>query len=397
MATTTASTGRLVSERINRIEFSSTMAIAQEAAKLRATGVELVDFGAGEPFFPTPQHIKDAGIRAINENKTKYTAVAGIPPLRKAIVERHAADFGSAYTSDEAVFSTGGKHALFNALQVLVEHGDEVILPVPYWVSFKDIVNYAGGKCVYLETRESENFRLTPQMVERVMTPRTRAIILNTPNNPSGAVVPEKDVREIVRLCHERGVYVITDECYVYLNYAEAPFSVGSLKECKEHIVVIGSLSKTYSMTGWRAGYALAPLPLAAAMTKLQSQATSSPNAVSQYASLAALTGPQECIAGFREEYKRLREIAVKGVRAIPGVRCTDPQGAFYVYFNVSKFAKTSAETVELARRLLHEGHVVAIPGEGFGNPDFIRISYAVAEKDLRSGLERMKNFFSAL
>src|ERR1700744_6368893 len=265
----------IFAERIGRIEVSATMAVTGEAAKLRSQGVQLADFGAGEPHFATPRHIKDAAIAAIESNFTRYTVVAGIPELRKAIVQRHACDFGSDYTPDETVFTTGGKLALFNAIQVLVDHGDEVILPVPYWVSFKDIIQYAGGKVIFLETSEAENFRITADAIEKAITPRTKAIILNSPSNPAGAVVSAEDLERIVQLAHERGIYLLLDECYVYLNYAGRCVSGGSFTWAKEHLVVLGSLSKTYAMTGWRAGYALAPKPIVANLNKLQSQQTS--------------------------------------------------------------------------------------------------------------------------
>ncbi len=269
------------------------MAVSAEAAKLRAQGINLVDFGAGEPHLPTPRHIKDAAIAAIEGNFTRYTMVSGIPELRKAIVERHAADFGSSYTPEEAVFTTGGKLALFHAIQVLVDHGDEVVLPVPYWVSFKDIIQYAGGKPVYLETSEAENFRITAAAIERCITPKTKAIILNSPSNPAGAVMSPADLEQVIRLAHARGIYVLLDECYAYLQYTGAAISGGSFTDCKEHIVVLGSLSKTYAMTGWRAGFALAPKPIIQAMSKLQSQDTSSAAAFVQKAAIAALTGSQ--------------------------------------------------------------------------------------------------------
>src|ERR1700674_5249150 len=250
---------KIFADRIGRIEVSATMAVTAEAARLRAHGAQLVDFGAGEPHFPTPRHIKDSAIAAIETNFTRYTVVAGIPELRKAIVQRHACDFGSDYTADETVFTTGGKLALFNTIQVLVDHGDEVILPVPYWVSFKDIIQYAGGKVVFLETSERENFRITADAIEAAITPRTKAIILNSPSNPAGSIVTAEDLERIVRLAHERGIYLLLDECYVYLNYAGKPVSAGSFTWAKEHMVVLGSLSKTYAMTGWRAGYAMAP------------------------------------------------------------------------------------------------------------------------------------------
>src|SRR5438132_12963105 len=248
---------KLFSDRIERIQISATMAVVMEAAKLREQGADLVDFGAGEPHFTTPEHIKDAAIAAIRANFSKYTPVAGTSELRQAIVERHAADFASAYKPAECIASTGGKLAMFNAIQVLVDHGDEVIIPVPYWVSFKDIVEYAGGSCVYVEADEDQNFRLTADMIERAITSRTRAIILNTPCNPSGAVMDPDDMREVVLMAHRRGIYVISDECYVYLNFSGNLQSAGAITEAREHLVIIGSLSKSYAMTGWRSGYAL--------------------------------------------------------------------------------------------------------------------------------------------
>src|SRR5947199_129289 len=256
MATTTAVSSPF-SARVNRIELSATIAMTAEAAKLRAKGIDLSDLGMGEPHFNTPRHIKDAGIAAIEHNFTKYTAVGGIPELRKAIVKRHATDFGSDYKPEEAVAATGGKQALFNAIQVLVDHGDEVIIPVPYWVSFKDIVEYAGGKCVYVRADEEQDFRLTSEMIDRAITSRTRAIILNSPCNPSGAVMSPDDMREVLLMAHRRGIYVIADECYVYLNFTGEIQSAGSVSEAREHVVIIGSLSKIYTMSGCGLGFSL--------------------------------------------------------------------------------------------------------------------------------------------
>jgi len=390
---------KIFSDRINRIEVSATMAVTAEAAKLRASGAKLVDFGAGEPHFATPRHIKDAGIAAIEENFTKYTVVSGIPDVRRAAVERHASDFGSDYSPEEAVFTTGGKLALFNAIQVLVDHGDEVILPVPYWVSFKDIIQYAGGKTVFVETREDENFNVTAKMIESAMTPRTKAIILNTPSNPSGAVISPKDLEQIIRLAHARGVYVLLDECYVYLHYTGVPISGASFTDCKEHIVVLGSLSKTYAMTGWRAGYALGPKPVIAAMAKLQSQSTSSAASMVQKAAIAALQGDQNCVTDMRSDYLVLRDRILAGLAQIPGISCTVPQGAFYVYPNVSSYLGKAGidSTTQLSTKLLHEAHVVTVPGEAFGTSEHIRLSYAVKHEDVDEGIRRMRVFFANL
>ncbi len=388
-----------LTDRINRIEISATLAVVNEAEKMRAAGADLVDLGAGEPHFATPGHIKEAAIAAIQSNFTKYTAVGGTAELRDAMAARHHQDFGSDYRREETIACTGGKHALFNALQVLVEHGDEVIVPVPYWVSFKDIVRYAGGQCVLVETDEGAGFALSAEMVERAITPRTKAIILNSPNNPSGAVISADDMKEIVRLAHRRGIYVISDECYAYLDFGGKRFSAGSLIEAREHIVIIGSLSKTYAMTGWRMGYALAPAPIVTAMSKLQSQSTSNPTSIVQKAAVAALTGPQQCVEEMRREYLRLGEIVVSGLRGIKGIGCNAPQGAFYAYPNVAAFFGRSGikSASDVSARLLREAHVVTVPGEGFGTREHIRLSYATSETELRGGLERMRKFFAAL
>ena len=400
---TVSAPAKVFADRIGRIEVSATMAVAAEAAKLRAGGANLVDFGAGEPHFPTPRHIKDAAIAAIDANFTRYTVVPGIPDVRKAIVERHATDFGSDYGLDEAIFTTGGKLALFNTLQILVDHGDEVILPVPYWVSFKDIIQYAGGKVVFLETSEAENFRITADAIEKAITPKTKAIILNSPSNPAGSVVSAEDLERIVHLAHDRGIFLLLDECYVYLNYAGKPVSGGSFTWAKEHIVVLGSLSKTYAMTGWRAGFALASKQVVANLSKLQSQSTSNAASMVQKAAVAALSGPQECVCEFRAEFIDLRDYMLARLATIPGVTCTKPEGAFYVYPNISAFLERKGgkggikTATELATRLLHEAHVVTVPGEAFGTAEHIRISYPVTKQNIDEGVRRMAEFLGKL
>jgi aspartate aminotransferase len=388
-----------LTERINRIEPSSTMAVVAEADKLRQQGIDVVDFGAGEPHFATPQHIKDAAISAIQANFTKYTAVGGTPELRDAVAYRHAVDFDSDYRRHEAIVSVGGKHALFNAIQVLVDHGDEVILPVPYWVSFKDIVLYAGGNCILLDTDEGRGFRVAAEMIGRLVTPRTKLIILNSPSNPSGAVMSPEEMGEVVKLAAQRGIWVISDECYVYLSYTGKPFSVGTLREYRDRVVIVGSLSKTYAMTGWRLGFALAPAPVVSAMQKLQSQSTSNPTSIVQKAAVAALKGPQQCVEDMRREYIELRNHVVPGLRSIPGVKCTMPEGAFYAYPNVSAFFGQGGvkSASDLAGKLLREAHVATVPGEGFGTRDHIRVSYATSVAELDRGLERMRKFLASL
>ncbi len=390
---------KVLTDRINRIEVSATMAITAEALKMKAAGIDLANFGAGEPHFNTPQHIKDAAIEAIEKNFSRYTAVPGIPEVRKAIVERHAADFGSGYAIDECVFTSGGKLALFNAIQVLVDHGDEVVLPVPYWVSFKDIIEYAGGKVVYVQSDEREDFRITAKMIEAAITPKTKAIILNTPSNPSGAVVSAADLEAIVRLAHARGIYLLLDECYAYLTYAGDPVSGGTFIDCKEHVVILGSLSKTYAMTGWRAGFALGPKQVISAMSKLQSQSTSNATSFVQKAAVAALTGSQQCVSDMRADFLKLRDRVLAGLKTIPGISCSVPQGAFYVYPNVSAFfGKGGLKTAsDVAAKLLSDARVVVVPGEAFGTAEHIRISYAVTADVVDEGVKRMREYFGQL
>src|SRR5258708_3169940 len=332
--TEAAATLRLT-ERINRIEPSATMAVVAEADKLRQGGVAVVDLSVGETHVSTPPHIKDAAIAAINANFTRYTAVGGTTELKDAITYRHAQDFGSAYKREETMASTGGKHVLFNAIQVLVDHGDEVILPVPYWVSFKDIVRYAGGNCVLLESDEAAGFRVTAKMIERLVTPQTKMIILNSPSNPTGAVMSPEDLTEVARFAAERGIWVISDETYVYLNYSGREFSLGSLQEQRDRIIVVGSLSKTYAMTGWRMGFVLSPAAVTGARLQLQSKSQSNPTSIVQKAAGAALKGPQSCVAEMRADYIHVRDHMLAALRTKPGGKGTPPAGAFCGYPNI--------------------------------------------------------------
>jgi len=283
--------------------------------------------------------------------------------------------------------------------EVLIEHGDEVIVPVPYWVSYKDIIEFVGGKPVFVESSESENFRVTPQMIESAITDKTKAIILNFPSNPSGAVMAKEDLYGIVKLAHERGIYVLLDECYVYLSFNGEMVSGASVLEAKEHVIVLGSLSKTYAMTGWRAGFALGPKQIIGAMSKLQSQSTSNTASMVQQASIAALTASQDCVTEMRADYIKLRDRILEGFKTIPGLTCTVPQGAFYVYPNVSAFlGKGGIKTAsDLASKLLTEAHVVTVPGEPFGTTEHIRLSYAVSADVIDKGIERIREFLGKL
>ncbi len=387
-----------LTDRVNRISISPTAAVLAEAERYRARGVDLADFGPGEPDFPTPEHIVRAAIRALEQGRTKYTPTGGIGPLREAICKWHATQFGSSYTVPECVVTVGGKHAIFNALCALIGNGDEVLIPAPYWVSYPDMVKYAGGTPVAIMTDPSDGFRLRASEVARSITPKTKLLIVNSPSNPSGAVVPPDEFARIYEVCREKNIWLMTDECYSHFVYGtEKPFSLASLPGTKPNIIVAGSMSKTFAMTGWRIGYALAPEPLISAMIKVQSQSTSNPTSIAQYAALEAMTGPMDMVAVMLAEYDRRRNHIVAGLRAIPGVTCTEPGGAFYAYPGVAAHLRNGvADTTTLSKLLLERQNVVVVPGDAFGTPGYLRISYATSMERIDEGLRRLKNFFSA-
>jgi aspartate aminotransferase len=387
-----------LADRVNRISVSQTMVVLQEAERLKAQGIDVADFGPGEPDFPTPEHIKRAAIKALDENRTKYTSVSGIAPLRQAICDWHAAQLGSSYQPAECVVNTGGKHAIFNTVCALVNSGDEVIIGAPYWVSYPDIIKYAGGKPVVVPTRAEDQFILRAAEVEKAITPRTRMVMVNSPNNPTGAVIPPDEFAKILEVCKRRHVWLLSDECYSHFTYGEAkPFSIASAAGSKEHTIIAGSFSKTFAMTGWRMGYVLAPKPLVDAVAKLQSQSTSNPNSITQYAALAAMRGSMDTVVTMLAEYARRRESILAGLRAIPGITCATPYGAFYAFPNVSAhFNKQMPDDVAVAKQLLEREHVAVVPGEPFGAPGHIRISYATSMERIQEGLSRMRRFFGS-
>ena len=381
---------------VNRISVSPTMVVLQAAEQLKSKGVDVVDFGPGEPDFPTPEHIKRAAIKALEENRTKYTPTPGIAPLRQAICDWHAKQLGSSYQPAECIVSVGGKHAIFNSVCSLVNPGDEVVIPAPYWVSYPDIVKYAGGNPVIIETRAEDDFILRAADLEKVLTSRTRMVIADSPSNPTGAVIPPEEFAKILAVCQRKGVWLLADECYSHFTYGDAkPFSIASLPNSKAGLIVIGSFSKTFAMTGWRVGYALAPQRLIGAMTKLQSQSTSNPTSIAQYAALEAMRGPMDSVPAMLAEYARRRERIVTGLRAIPGITCTAPQGAFYVFPNVSAHlnAEMPSDTA-VAKQLLDREQVAVVPGEAFGAPGHLRISYATSMERIEEGLRRIGRFF---
>jgi aspartate aminotransferase len=385
-----------LSDRVNRINESPTMVVLQAAAALKAKGVDVADFGAGEPDFPTPEHIKRAAIQALDQNLTKYTPVPGVPALRQAICEWHAKELGSSYQPAECVVNVGGKHSIFNAVCALVNPGDEVVIAAPYWVSYPDIVKYAGGTPVILETKADDNFVMRAAALERLITSRTRMVIADSPSNPSGAVIPPAEYAKILAVCQRAGIWLLADECYSHFTYGEAkPFSIASVPNSKSNVIVVGSFSKTFAMTGWRLGYVLAPALLVAAVTKLQSQSTSNPCSITQYAGLAAMRGPMDGVGVMLAEYARRRERIVAGLRAIPGVTCTAPQGAFYVFPNISAhYHAEMPDDMAVSRLLLEREHVAVVPGVAFGAPGHLRISYATSMDRIDEGLKRMARFF---
>ncbi len=383
-----------LAERVSRISESSTMKVAAEADRLRREGVDVVDFGAGEPDFPTPDNIKKAAIAALDANFTKYTPTGGTVELKQAICARHREDYGTDYAPSECIASVGGKHAIFNLMQILIGEGDEVIIPVPYWVTYKDVVNYAGGKCVFVETDEDQGFTFTAESIAPHITSKTKLLIINSPSNPSGAVLSREEFERIYQLAAKLGVQLMTDECYCRFLYDSEPFSIASMPGAKEHVVVAGSLSKTYAMTGWRIGFALAPKPLIDAMMKLQSHTTSNPTSIAQKGAIEALRGPQDSIGVMLAEYRKRRDFVVKRLRAIPGVKIAEPRGAFYAYPNVSVgFRNGISSAMQFSERLLAEAHVAVVPGEAFGTQEHVRISYATSMTELERGLDRLDKF----
>ena len=385
-----------LAERVSLISVSSTVKVSAEAGRMKREGIDVVDFGAGEPDFPTPDNIKNAAVKALADNFTKYTPVDGIIDLKKAIVERHASDFGTSYAPNECVTTVGGKHIIFNLMQVLVNPGDEVIVPVPYWVTYKDVVNFAYGKCVFVNTDEANGFNVTAEMIDRHITPKTKAVLINSPSNPSGAVLSRAEFERIFDVTSRHGVWLITDECYCHFLYGdEKPFSIAAVKGAKETVIVAGSLSKTYAMTGWRIGFGLGPKTVIDAVIKLQSHMTSNPTSIAQKAAVEALRGPQESVGQMLAEYRRRRGFVVDRLRRIPGVLCQEPMGAFYAYPNVGAAMRKMGigSAMEFSEKLLQKAHVAVVPGEAFGTNEHIRISYATSRKELERGLQRIDDF----
>ena len=372
---------------------SATMAAMQAADAMRAAGVDVVDLGAGEPDFDTPQNIKDAAAAAMRAGKTKYTPAAGTRELQQAIMQMYRRDFGAMYERHQVMATSGGKQAIFNAVVSLINPGDEVLIPKPYWVSFPEMVAFAGGRSTFIET-EANGFVLTADMVRRAITPKTKLIILNSPSNPSGRVIPPAEFKEIIEAVTEHDIYAISDECYLRFVYAPATvFSAASLRpELRQRLCIAGSFSKTYAMTGWRIGYALANADWTKAMLKVQGHSTSNATSISQAAAVEALTGPQDSVATMLGEYARRREWLLNALNEIPGFRCAQPEGAFYAFPDVRGCLKGSVRTSgQFANALLEKEQTVVTDGAGFGAGGFIRISYATSMERLQEGVKRIK------
>ena len=392
-----------LTNRINRIQISPTAAVIAEADKLKSRGVDVADFGPGEPDFPTPEHIKKAAIKAIEENKSKYTPTGGIMPLREAICAWHKRELGSSYEPKECVVSVGGKHSIFNVMSVLIQQGDEVVIPAPYWVSFPDIVKYAGGTPVFVETKQEEGFSVKAASIEKAITPKTRLLVLNSPCNPTGGVVPPDEFACILAVCKKHNVWLMGDECYSHFTYEpHQPYSISSAAGSRENVIIIGSVSKTFAMTGWRIGYTLGPETLIQALIKLQSQSTSNATSIAQYAALEAMRGGMETVPVMLAEYAKRRKRIVEGLRAIPGVTCEWPGGAFYAFPNISAHLSSGsgkpalAKTcTEISKMLLEKARVAVVPGEAFGAPGYLRLSYATSIERIDEGLRRLERFFS--
>ncbi|HLA11968.1 MAG TPA: pyridoxal phosphate-dependent aminotransferase [Pyrinomonadaceae bacterium] len=399
MQTKSANSPFPLSDNVAQMQPSATLAAMQAATALRAAGMNVVDFGAGEPDFDTPVNIKQAAIAAMEQGQTKYTPTAGTQQLQQAISDFYAREFDAVYERGEVMATSGGKQAIFNAVVTLINPGDEVLIAKPYWVTFPEVVIFARGIPRFIETEET-GFQLTVDQIKRALTPRTKLIILNSPSNPSGRVVPPSEFTRIMELLVERGVHVISDECYLRFVYPPGEvFSAAQLPaELRTHLCIAGSFSKTYAMTGWRMGYSLAPTGWTSAMCNVQGHSTSNPNSIAQSAAVEALTGPQESVATMLQEYTARREFLLGALQDIPGIRCNRPEGAFYAFPDVRGCLKGGIKTSgEFTERLLREEQTVVTDGVGFGCEGYVRISYATSMEQLQEGVRRIRRFVEKL
>ena len=391
MVATTLGANFPVSERVAEMKASATLAAMQAAEAMRAAGVDVVDLGPGEPDFDTPQNIKDAAAEAMRAGKTKYTPTAGTRELQKAIIEMYARDFGANYERNEVMATSGGKQAIFNAVVTLINPGDDVLIPKPYWVTFPEIVTFAGGRSVFIETEEN-GFVLTADMVRRTITPKTKLIILNSPSNPSGRVIPPNEFRSIMEVLAERGIYAVSDECYLRFVYPPATvFSAASLpSELRKRLCIAGSFSKTYAMTGWRIGYGVMPEWLVDAVNTLMANSNSCTASFTQRAAIAALSGPRTEMDKMIQEFRKRRDCFCEALNQVPGFECALPGGAFYAFANVQA---TRIPSKQLADFLLSEAGVACLNGGAFGEygEGYTRFSYANSIENLMEAARRIQ------
>ena len=394
----------MLSKRAASLKPSPTLAISAKEKMLKAQGIDIAGFGAGEPDFNTPDHIKDAAIKAIHDNFTRYTPVAGIDPLKDAVIDKFSRDNGLSYKREEIIISCGGKHSLYNLFQVLFQEGDEVIVPAPFWVSYPPMIELAGGTPVIVETREEDDYQITAELLKKYLTPKTKAIILNYPSNPVGSVFYRENLEAIGKLAVEHNFFLISDEIYEKLVYDYEHISIASMDASfKERTIICHGVGKTYAMTGWRIGYTAGPAPIVKAMGNIQSQSTSNPTSIAQVAAVAALNGDQSCIGTMVTEFKKRKDFLVKGLRAINGVTCYDPRGAFYVFPNFNcvigkkykdRIIDNSTTWTEI---LLDEFHTAVVPGVEFGKEGYLRLSFATSMDVIGKGLERIEKAVASL
>ena len=387
-----------LSDRINRLSTSATLAMSQKSGELKAQGIDIINMSVGEPDFNTPDHIKAAAIKAVEDNWSRYSPVAGYPALREAIVNKLKTENGLDYTAAQISVSNGAKQSVCNAVMTLVNDGDEVIIPAPYWVSYTDMVKLAGGTPVIIRAGIEQNFKMTPEQLEAAITPKTRALILCSPSNPTGSVYSADELEALaeVLLRHEQ-VYVIADEIYEHINYVGRHASIASNAALKPRVVVVNGVSKAYAMTGWRIGFIAGPEWIVKGCNKLQGQYTSGPCSVSQKAAEAAYTGSQQCVEDMRLAFERRRNLIVRLAREIPGLEVNEPDGAFYLFPKCSSYFgkrcgdKVIANSMDFAMYLLEEAHVAAVGGDAFGDPDCFRMSYATSDENIEEAMRGIK------
>ena len=396
----------IISDSLKKIKPSPTIAVTQKARELKAAGKDVIGLGAGEPDFDTPENIKQAAIKAINDGDTKYTAVDGTPALKKAIVEKFKKENNLDYTADQITVGAGGKHVIYNAMMATLNEGDEVIVPAPYWVSYPDIVLLAGGKPVVMECDEKQSFKINPSDLEKFITPKTKWIILNSPSNPTGACYSEKDIREIAKVLEKHPhVYILSDDIYEHVTYEGFKFfTIAQIEGLKERVLTMNGVSKAYSMTGWRIGYAAGPKEIIKAIAKIQSQSTTNPSSISQAASVEALSGTQDFIKIRADSFQKRRDFVVKALNDIDGIECLNPDGAFYVFPSCKGLmgkkdtnGKEIKSDTDFVQSLLDNSGIAVVQGSAFGLEGFFRISYATSMDNLKKALEKISSFCKSL